>query len=124
MDICTEIHSERAFRATFKKNLNALAFAFSVSKDLKWTSVQKYISNDGSEQRLKRTLTHWRLRSLFQKFRMDICTEIHSERAFRATFKKNLNELAFAFSVSRDLEWTSVKKYIANERSEQRLKRI
>src|SRR5215467_10683710 len=124
MDICTEIHIERAFRATFKKILNALAFAFSVSKDLEWKSVQKYITNELSEQRLKEFKRTGVCVLCFKRFRMDICTEIHIEREFRATFKKILNALAFAFSVSKYLEWTSVQKYIANERSEQLLKRI
>src|SRR5215467_11751636 len=124
MDICTEIHSERAFRATFKKNLNALAFAFSVSKDLEWKSVKKYIANELSEQRLKEFKRTGVCVICFKRFRMDTCTEIHIERAFRATFKKILNALAFAFSVSKDLEWTSVQKCISNEGSEQRLKRI
>src|SRR5215467_8785438 len=124
MIICTELHSERAYRATFKKNLNALAFAFSVSKDLERSSVQKYIANERSEQRLKEFKSTGVCVLCFKRYRMIICTEIHIERAFRATFKKNLNALAFSFSVSKDLELSSVQKYISNERSEQRLKRI
>src|SRR5215467_12757900 len=104
MDTCKEIHSERAFRATFIKNLIALVFAFSVSKDLEWTSVQKYIANERSEQRLKGFNRTGVCVLCFKRFRMDSCTEIHSERAFRATFKKNLNARAFTISVSKCIE--------------------